>query len=131
MPQSRYRLYDSHAHLVSDDPVRYPRNYMKLASSEEGEAARPLFRPGTIGMPGGMHGPNPINEKPTAEQLHKWMGEENVVGIAAVQKGMIYQYDNSYIVDAADIFPDQMRAVIIIDPQAPETAQVIRDLSKR
>ncbi|HVY84385.1 MAG TPA: amidohydrolase family protein [Caulobacterales bacterium] len=128
MPGTRIRLYDSHAHLVSDDLVRYPRNPMTLGQTADGASTRP---PGTIGQPGGMHGPNPVNEKPTAEQMHRWMAEENVVGIAAVQKGMIYRFDNSYIVDAADIFPDEMRAVIIVDPLAPETAQVVRDLAKR
>jgi L-fuconolactonase len=129
MPTSdhkRLRLYDSHAHLVSDDLARYPRNPILLKPSEGSP-----FGPGTIGKPGGMHGPNPVNEKPTAEQLGGWMAEENVVGIAAVQKGMIYRTDNSYIVDAADIFPDRMRAVIIVDPQAAETPQMVRDLAKR
>jgi L-fuconolactonase len=121
-----HRLYDAHAHLVSDNLERYPRTMPFRESSSES-----VFRPGEIGKPGGMHGPNPINEKPTAEQMHGWMAEENVVGIAAVQKGMIYGTDNSYIVDAADIFPDEMRAVIIVDPQAPETPQMVRDYAKR
>lgn len=130
MPE--YRLYDSHAHLVSDDPVRYPHNPFKLNPPKDGKPAiRAPFGPGTLGIPGGMHGPKPVNEKPTAEQMHGWMGEENVVGIAAVQKGMIYGTDNSYIVDAAGLFPDEMSAVIIVDPQAPETPQVMRDTAKR
>lgn len=126
MAEDDIRLYDSHAHLVSDDLVRYPRNPIPVPAS-----ANSVFGPGTIGKPGGMHGPNPVNEKPTAEQMHGWMAEENVVGIAAVQKGMIYRTDNSYIVDAADIFPDEMRAVIIVDPGAPETPHLVRDLARR
>jgi predicted TIM-barrel fold metal-dependent hydrolase len=59
------------------------------------------------------------------------MAEENVVGIAAVQKGMIYGTDNSYIVDAADIFPDEMRAVVILDPHEEKTLPEIRAGSKR
>jgi predicted TIM-barrel fold metal-dependent hydrolase len=124
MPEHRDQIYDSHAHLISDDLVKYPRNYLPIDPGSP-------FPAGTIGHPGGMHGPNPINEKPTAEQLHRWMAEENVVGIAAVQKGMVYRFDNSYIVDAASLFPDQMRAVIIIDPQDPATVQTIRDLAPR
>jgi predicted TIM-barrel fold metal-dependent hydrolase len=120
------RLYDAHAHLVSDDEVRYPRTY-----PFENTSLRMPKTPGTIGNPGGLHGSNPVNEKPTAELMHKWMAEENVVGIAAVQKGMIYGTDNSYIVDAADIFPDEMRAIIIVDPQAPETPQVMSDYARR
>lgn len=122
----RIRLYDTHAHLVSDDEARYPRSY-----PFENTSLRMARVPGTIGTPGGMHGPDPVNEKPTAEQMRQWMAEENVIGIAAVQKGMIYGTDNSYIVDAADMFPDEMRAIIIVDPQADETVQMVRDYSKR
>jgi L-fuconolactonase len=125
-------LYDSHAHLVSDDPARYPHNPFKLNPPKDGRPAiRPPFGPGTVGMPGGMHGPNPVNEKPTAEKMHGWMAAENVVGIAAVQKGMIYGTDNSYIVDAADLFPAEMRAIIIIDPEEDKTLPMIRALAPR
>jgi predicted TIM-barrel fold metal-dependent hydrolase len=122
------RLYDSHAHLVSDDPARYPRNPFKLNGSH---VLRPPFGPGTIGIPGGQHGPSPVNEKPTAEQMHEWMAQENVVGIAAVQKGMIYGTDNSYIVDAADLFPQEMRAIVILDPEEEKTLPTIREAAGR
>lgn len=124
-------LYDSHAHLVSDDVVRYPRNPIVLSPTENVAGGYSPFGPGTIGKPGGMHGPNPVNVKPTAEQMRNWMAQENVVGMAAVQKGMIYRTDNSYIVDAAERFPDLMRSVIIVDPQALETLQMVRDLARR
>lgn len=132
MPQSRERLYDSHAHLVSDDDTAYPRNPFRIETPSGGPPAiRFPFGPGTVGIPGGMHGPNPVNEKPTAERMNAWMAQENVVGIAAVQKGMIYGTDNSYIVDAAKLFPDRMRAVVILDPAVPETPQIMRDLAER
>jgi L-fuconolactonase len=126
MSSDTLRLYDTHAHLVSDDERRYPRTY-----PFENTPLRMARTPGTVGNPGGMHGPAPVNEKPTAEQMHAWMGEENVVGIAAVQKGMIYGTDNSYILDAAELFPDEMRAIVIVDPQAPETPRMVRDYSER
>lgn len=129
MMGNRIRLYDSHAHLVSDDPRRYPHNPFKLNMRPDG---KPLsIPPGTIGLPGGMHGPNPVNEKPTAEQMHRWMAEENVVAIAAVQKGMIYGTDNSYIVDAAELFPDEMRAIVILDPEEEKTLPTIRKTAER
>jgi L-fuconolactonase len=120
-------IYDAHAHLVSDDLVRYPRTKPFVFGKEDDN----FFGPGTIGNPGGMHGDKPNNVKPTAEQLHGWMAEENVVGMAAVQKGLIYGTDNSYIIDAADLYPDEMRAIIIVDPQAAETPQMIRDAAAR
>ncbi len=128
MTDDRIRLYDSHAHLVSDNPERYPRNPFKLNGAH---TLRPPFGPGTIGIPGGQHGPTPVNEKPTAEQMHAWMAEENVVGIAAVQKGMIYGTDNSYIVDAADLFPAEMRAIVILDPEEEKTLPTIRATAER
>lgn len=120
-------IYDAHAHLVSDDLVRYPRDKPFV----EGAVEDAVFGPGMIGRPGGMHGPNPVNEKPSAEKMHAWMAEENVIGMAAVQKGLIYGTDNSYIVDAADLYPDEMRAVIIVDPQAAETPDMIRRYAER
>ncbi len=128
----RAPIYDSHAHLVSDDVGRYPRNGFVVArKAGPSRAQLPPFGPGTVGIPGGMHGPTPVNEKPTAEQMHRWMAEEGVVGIAAVQKGMIYGTDNSYIMDAAELFPDEMRAVIIVDPLEEKTLPLMREGSKR
>lgn len=118
-------LYDSHAHLVSDDLVRYPRNPLPISPGPS------PFAPGVVGRPGGQHGPTPVNEKPTAQQMAAWMAQERVCGCAAVQKGMIYRTDNSYIVDAAALFPDRMRAVIIVDPQAAETPEMMRELAGR
>lgn len=129
MSDTSTRLYDAHAHLISDDDTRYPRNPVVLDPNKIPKGSP--FGPGVIGFPGGMHGPNPTNLKPTAEQLHGWMQEENVEGIAAVQKGLIYRTDNSYIVDAAGLFPEQMSAVIIIDPFEEKTLPMIRELSER
>lgn len=129
MSDTSTMLYDAHAHLISDDPERYPRNPVHLDPAKIPEGSP--FGPGVIGFPGGLHGPNPTNLKPTSEQLHGWMHEENVVGIAAVQKGLIYRTDNSYIVDAAGLFPEEMSAVIIIDPMEEKTLPMIRELSTR
>ena len=125
MNDSGLLLYDSHAHLVSDDLVRYPLNPIPR------DPTKPIpVAPGVGGRPGGMHA-HSVNLKPTAEQMHVWMREEGVVGMAAVQKGRLYGTDNSYIVDAADLFPDEMRAIVIVDPQAAETPQMVRDLARR
>lgn len=122
-------LYDSHAHLISDDLERYPQHPVRVTLESLPEDSP--FDPGIMGFPGGLHGPDPTNLKPTAEQLHVWMQEENVVGIAAVQKGLVYRTDNSYIVDAAGLFPKEMHAVIIIDPMEDKTLPMIRELSER
>ena len=120
MTNARPLLYDAHAHLVADDQMRYPRNPMQRA------ADAPYRPPGVIGRPGGHHGPNPVNEVPDASRLLRWMQEENVDGIVAVQKRMIYRYDNSYILDSSDAHPELFSAVVILDAEDAGTPALVR-----
>jgi L-fuconolactonase len=120
MSTPRPLLFDSHAHLVADDQVRYPRNPMQRA------ADAPYRPPGVIGRPGGHHGPNPINEVPDVARMLRWMQEENVDGAVAVQKRMIYRYDNSYILDSSDAHPEVFSAVVILDAEDPATPDTVR-----
>ncbi|HYF21142.1 MAG TPA: amidohydrolase family protein [Ramlibacter sp.] len=120
MSSQRPLLFDSHAHLVAHDQVKYPRNPMQRA------ADAPYRPPGVIGRPGGHHGPNPINEVPDAEPMLRWMKEENVDGAVAVQKRMVYRYDNSYILDSSDQHPDIFSAVVILDAEDPTTPDTVR-----
>lgn len=117
---SRPLLFDSHAHLVADDQATYPRNPMKRA------ADAPYRHPGVIGKPGGHHGLNPINEVPDATRMLEWMKEENVDGMVAVQKRMIYRLDNSYILDSSDRYPDLFSAVVILDAEDETTPGLVR-----
>ena len=124
MTSTRPQLFDSHAHLVADDQVRYPRNPMQRA------ADAPYRAPGVIGKPGGHHGPRPINEVPDAQRLLQWMKEENVDGIVAVQKRMIYRYDNSYILDSSDKYPGLFSAVVILDAEDAGTPALVRQYAR-
>lgn len=120
MTSARPLLFDAHAHLVAEDQRRYPRNPMQRA------ADAPYRPPGVIGRPGGHHGPNPINEVPDVTPMLRWMREENVDGAVAVQKRMVYRYDNSYILDASDAHPDVFSAVVILDAEDPATPDTVR-----
>ena len=124
-PASRPLLFDSHAHLVADDQAAYPRNPMQRAANA------PPRLPGVIGKPGGHHGPQPINEVPDVSRMLVWMKEENVDGAVAVQKPMIYRYDNSYILDSSDRHPDTFSAVVILDAEDPGTAPLVRQYIER
>ena len=117
---TRPLLFDSHAHLVADDQVRYPRNPMQRSPDA------PYRPPGVIGIPGGHHGPNPVHEVPDASRMLAWMKEQNVDSIVAVQKRMIYRVDNSYIIDSADKYPDLFSAVVILDAEDAGTPALIR-----
>ncbi|TIX50937.1 amidohydrolase family protein [Alteraurantiacibacter aquimixticola] len=100
------RLVDTHAHLIADDWTTYP--------------ARP-FTPDL-----------PVPDRPsftmTAEQLLAEMDRHGVTSACLVQRGHIYGYDNSYILDSAARYPDRFRPVVILDTQDPETADHYRDL---
>jgi L-fuconolactonase len=113
-------LFDSHAHLVADDQTRYPRNPMQRA------ADAPYRAPGVVGRAGGHHGPNPVNEVPDVARMLPWMKKVNVDGAVAVQKRMVYRYDNSYILDSCDAHPDAFCAVVILDSEDTATPDVVR-----
>ncbi|MGC7404173.1 amidohydrolase family protein [Pandoraea pneumonica] len=115
------KLFDSHAHLVADDVTRYPRNPMKRSPNA------PPRLPGVIGLPGGKHGDHPINEVPDVSRMLPWMREAGVVEAVAVQKRMVYRYDNSYIMDSSDAHPDVFSAVVILDAEDERTPSVVRD----
>src|SRR5690606_782137 len=113
-------LFDTHAHLVADDQAKYPRNYMQRAPNA------PLRSPGIVGIPGGHHGAVPINEVPDVSRVLGWMKAQNVDGAVAVQKRMIYRYDNSYILDSSDAYPEFFRAVVILDAENAASPELIR-----
>lgn len=114
------KLFDSHAHLVADDEVRYPRDPMKRSPNA------PPRLPGVIGLPGGAHGPDPINEIPDVKRMLTWMKDTHVEGAVAVQKRMIYRYDNSYILDSSDLHPEVFSAVVILDAEDAATPALVR-----
>ncbi|CAN7765450.1 amidohydrolase family protein [Caballeronia sp. LjRoot31] len=114
------KLFDSHAHLVADDQVRYPRNPMKRSPNA------PPRLPGVIGLPGGKHGEHPVNEVPDVARMLPWMADERVEGAVAVQKRMVYRFDNSYILDSSDEHPEIFSAVVILDAEDEGTPSLVR-----
>ncbi len=101
-----FQLLDTHAHLVSDDWDHY----------------RPMpFAPG-------MPIPERTEYTVTAEQLVAMMDANGVTVSCVVQRGHIYGYDNSYILDSAEKFPDRLHPVVILDPQDPETPGAYREM---
>lgn len=98
------RLLDTHAHLIADDWDRYP--------------ARP-FTPDL-----------PVPDRPpytmTADELRALMDRHGVAHACLVQRGHVYGYDNSYIIDAARLHPDRFHPVVILDTQDPATPATYR-----
>ena len=100
------KLFDTHAHLISDDWQTY--------------RARP-FTPDL-----------PIPDRPeftvTAERLLELMDEQGIAHACLVQRGHIYGFDNSYILDAAARHPDRFHPVVILDTQDPRTPELYREM---
>lgn len=98
------KLLDTHAHLIADDWDTY--------------RARP-FTPDL-----------PVPDRPdftvTAEQLLALMDEHGVDHACLVQRGHVYGYDNSYILDSARRHPARLHPIVILDTQDPQTADTYR-----
>jgi predicted TIM-barrel fold metal-dependent hydrolase len=99
-------LFDTHAHLIADDWDRY----------------RP--RPLTPDLP--------TPERPDftvpVEALIEMMDGHGVSEACLVQRGHLYGYDNSYILDAAEKNPRRLHPVVILDTQDPATPAIYRDM---
>ncbi|KQV07820.1 amidohydrolase [Leifsonia sp. Root112D2] len=99
-------LFDTHAHLISDDPGTY-----------KPKALRPEL---------------PTPKQPdftvTVEALITMMDEHDVAEACLVQRGHLYGYDNSYILDSARKYPGRLHPVVILDPQDPATPDQYREL---
>ncbi|USU05517.1 amidohydrolase [Sphingomonadaceae bacterium OTU29LAMAA1] len=99
-------LFDTHAHLIGEDWERYPT------------------RPFTADLP--------MPERPgysvTVDALIAMMDAHDVTQACLVQRGHVYGYDNSYIIDSARRFDGRLHPVVILDAQDPAAAVTYRDL---
>jgi L-fuconolactonase len=94
-------LYDTHAHLISDDWDRYPTRALRAD----------------------LPTPKRTDYTVTAEHLIGLMDEHDVPTACVVQRGHIYAYDNSYIIDSGKKYPGRLLPVVILDTQDPQTAE--------
>ena len=98
-------LYDTHAHLISDDWAGYPPLAVKP------------------GLP-----TRRTDYTVTAEALIDLMDQHNVPTALAVQRLHVYGYDNSYILDAWRKYPQRLLPVVMLDTQDPATPARYADL---
>jgi L-fuconolactonase len=99
-------LFDTHAHLISDDWDTYPAKALRP------DLPTPKIPDYTV----------------TADALIGMMDAHDVAEAALVQRGHLYGYDNSYILDSAARYPDRLHPVVILDAQDPATPDQYRDL---
>jgi len=92
-------LFDTHAHLISDDWATYPTRPLQ---PDQPVPARPDF---TV----------------TGEALLAMMDARGVERACLVQRGQVYGYDNSYIIDSARAHPGRLHPVVILNADDPAT----------
>lgn len=98
------RFVDIHPHVISDDETRYP--------------PAPLF---------GKRSDWSQERPNTVETLIEHMDMAGVASAAVVHSSTTYGFDNSYVVDACNAYPDRLLAVGSVDVRAPDACSVIRD----
>ncbi len=97
------RVIDIHPHIISDDESRYP--------------PAPLFGKRSDWS----------QERPcTVDTLIAAMDDAGVTKAAVVHSSTTYGFDNSYVVDGCNRFPDRLVAVGSVDVAADDAVPVIR-----
>lgn len=99
-------LFDTHAHLISDKWERYPPRALRR------DLPVPARTDYTV----------------TADSLIGMMDEQGVTAACVVQRGHLYGYDNSYIIDSAQQYPGRLLPVVVLDTQDPETPGRFADM---
>lgn len=98
-------LFDTHAHLIADDPVAYPPSPLR-----------------------GVTTFTEMTYTATADWLIEQMDLFDVRKACIVQRGHVYGYDNSYIIDSGKRFPDRFVPVVILDAQDPRSADTLAQM---
>jgi L-fuconolactonase len=100
-------IVDAHIHVASDDEARYPRHPTGMASD--------WWRRGRYEV---------------ADVLATVTGA-GVAQMVMVQAAGVYGDDNRYVVDMAAAHPESVRAVVVVDPDAPGMTGAITELAAR
>lgn len=96
-------LIDIHPHIISDDEERYPPAPL-FARRSDWSRERPC----------------------TVESLIAEMDEAGVRQAAVVHSSTTYGFDNDYVVDGCNRYPDRLLAVGSVDVLAPDACDTIR-----
>ena len=103
-----YPIVDIHPHIISDDETRYPPAPL-FGTRSEWSKERPT----------------------TVETLVAAMNEAGVAKAAVVHSSTTYGFDNSYVVDGCNRYPDRLAAVGSVDVLQQDAPAVIRDWAAR
>lgn len=99
-------LFDTHAHVLSADPERYP--YSTLRGGAKAPVTPVVF---------------------SVEDLVRAMDAGGASHACIVQRATLYGYDNSYALDAAAAYPSRFVPIVVLDAQDPSSPASLRTLA--
>jgi L-fuconolactonase len=99
-----YTIIDIHPHIISDDEQAYPPSPL-FGTRSEWSKERPT----------------------TVETLVAAMNEAGVGKAAVVHSSTTYGFDNSYVVDGCNKYPERLAAVGSVDVLQPDAPERIRE----
>lgn len=99
-------IFDTHAHVLSADLVRYPYSTLR-------GGARPPVSPMVF----------PV------ESLVQALDAGGVAHACIVQRATLYGYDNSYALDAAAAFPGRFVPIVVLDAEDPASPHLLKSLA--
>jgi L-fuconolactonase len=155
-----FKLFDTHAHFVSDDFDQYPLSSQSPGAPAGGQQqAAPGGQQqappgGQQAAPGGQQQAGPRGQQQgapagggqqgasgmqsrfskgnttTAEKMFSWWDANGVEAGVGVQYRSAYGTNNSYLLDVADKNPSRVAPVVILDASDPKTPDQLRSLAK-
>lgn len=109
-------IVDTHVHVFTDDRKKYPqiRDTARAGSiptiSEIGQTEWPLT---------------------TAEVLMSEMDKAGIDKATLVQAYFVYEYDNSYTIDATNAHPKRFASVVVLDPLDPKSPDMLSQMVEK
>jgi predicted TIM-barrel fold metal-dependent hydrolase len=109
-------IVDTHVHVFTDDRKNYPqiRDTPRAGSipsiTEIGQTEWPLT---------------------TTEKLIKMMDESGVDKATLVQAYFVYEYDNTYTIDSALMYPKRFSSVVVLDPMDPKSPDALAEMVEK
>ena len=107
-----YQLWDAHGHFYTNDVERYPFNSRTSRYGPEIMVAKAMRFP----------------QRP--REVFEFWDESNIGKGAGVQYSSTYRFDNSYLLDIAEVHPDRIVPVVILDPHGADTPATLATMAR-
>ena len=107
-----YKLWDAHGHFYTNDVDNYPFNSSTARYGPEIMVAKAMRFP------------------QTPKEVFEFWDENHIAKGAGVQYSSTYRFDNSYLLDIAEEYPERIVPVVILDPRAEDTPEKLATMAR-